>query len=315
MSSPLQVLVPPPLLPLVSWMVVATPLVAPLLPLILLMLRLPCPLMPPLQFASCLPAGCRVDPVVVPLPPFVLLTRRRLLSTSPPGCLLFSGWLSCRISLRRLHLASPFVVPPPHVSIIDPLPSSAPAGCCIASCCATSASCPLVNTAASWRTAASRHAGNSTSRLPLVRHDWLPRRLLWHLCLTSVSLPSPLPPPLVTSRSCPPRLVIVLSPVYLWLCNRHPPSPLLPMVGCCIFCPHSIISHCCCVASPHVVPLPPIPPLLGLLYGWLLHHLPFVWLVVASPLLTPPPPICGHLRLSDGVFRPLKCTPFQNHGM
>ncbi len=32
-------------------------------------------------------------------------------------------------------------------------------------------------------------------------------------------------------------------------------------------------SHCCCMAPPHVVPLPLVPLLLGLLSGWLLHYL------------------------------------------
>jgi hypothetical protein len=35
--------------------------------------------------------------------------------------------------------------------------------------------------------------------------------------------------------SCLPWLVVVLSPVNLQLCNHHPPLPLPPMVGCCIF--------------------------------------------------------------------------------
>jgi hypothetical protein len=52
------------------------------------------------------------------------------------------------------------------------------------------------------------------------------------------------------------------------------------------------------VASPHITPLPPILPLLGLSSGWLLHCLPLVRMVVASPLLMLPPPICRHLCLS-----------------
>jgi hypothetical protein len=95
-------------------------------------------LMPPLQFASCSPVGCRIATVVVPPPPLVLSTRllrlamcRLLLPTSPPGYLSFSRWLSCCILLCRLHLASPFFAPPPHVSIIHPLPSFTPAGCCV----------------------------------------------------------------------------------------------------------------------------------------------------------------------------------------
>ncbi len=134
--------------------------------------------------------------------------------------------------------------------------------------------------------------------MPIVCPDWLPHSLLWHLHLTSLSLHSPSPPPLVASPSCPPRLVVVLSPVNLQLCNHHPPLPLLPMVGCVAPSARSAIFHCCSVASPHVAPSPPIPPLSGLLSGWLLHCLPLVRLVVALPLLMPPPPICRRLCLS-----------------
>jgi hypothetical protein len=99
-------------------------------------------------------AHCHVAPVVVVLPfPLDLLmcrlhlvTHRRLLSTSPPGCISFAGLLSCCIS-SRCHLASPFVAPPPHVSILYPPPSFALASCCVTSCRAASASRPLVNTA------------------------------------------------------------------------------------------------------------------------------------------------------------------------
>ena len=169
----------------------------------------PCPPTPLPPFASCSTgAGCHITPVVVLPPPLVLSTRglrlgtcHCLFSTSPPGCLLFAGWLSCCILSLRLHLVSPFVPPPPHMSILDPPPSFAPAGCCVASCRAASTSRPLVNTTASQRAAASRRAGNSTSRLPFVCPNWLLRCLMWHLRLTSASLPSPPPLPLVTSRS------------------------------------------------------------------------------------------------------------------
>ncbi len=67
-----------------------------------------CLLMPPPQFASCLPVGCQVAPVVLLLPPLVLLT------------LLFASWLSCCISSCHLHLTSPFDALPPHMSIHDP---------------------------------------------------------------------------------------------------------------------------------------------------------------------------------------------------
>jgi hypothetical protein len=63
-------------------------------------------------FSSYLPAGCCVLPVVTLLPPPILLMRHlrlathcRLLSTSPPRCLSFAGWLSCRILSCCLHLA------------------------------------------------------------------------------------------------------------------------------------------------------------------------------------------------------------------
>jgi hypothetical protein len=47
------------------------------------------------------------------------------------------------------------------------------------------------------------------SCLPFVCPNWLPRCLMWHLHLTSASLPSPPPPPLVASCSLPPWLVEV----------------------------------------------------------------------------------------------------------
>jgi hypothetical protein len=58
--APLCPLAPPPLLPLVCWLVVATHLIAPLLPLVLLMLQ------------------CTLSA-----------------DTPPPVCLLFASWLSC----------------------------------------------------------------------------------------------------------------------------------------------------------------------------------------------------------------------------
>ncbi len=140
-----------------------------------------CPLTPPLQFATCLPAGCNVTPDTVPPPLVVLLLLCLCLaigccivSTSPPGCLLFTGRLSCCILLCCLHLASPFIAPPSHMFILDPPPSFAPAGCRVASHCAASAPRLLVNTAASQRTTASPCAGNSTSSSPHVCPSWLP---------------------------------------------------------------------------------------------------------------------------------------------
>ena len=139
----------------------------------------------PLLFASCLLAGCCVPPVL----------HHHLLSTSQctttalqcaaTSCLSFAGLLSCCISSCRLHLASPFFPPPPYLSILDPPPSFALTGCCITSHCAASASHPLANPTASSR------ADDSTIHLPLVRSDWLPCCLLWHLSLSSTSLPSP----------------------------------------------------------------------------------------------------------------------------
>jgi hypothetical protein len=107
-------------------------------------------------FSSYLPAGCCIPPIVTLLPPLVLLMCRlyfamhcRLLSTSPPRCLSFSGWLSCGISSCRLHLASRHcltcptstpclhlhwlvvashlvALPPPPVLLSTPLPLNAP---------------------------------------------------------------------------------------------------------------------------------------------------------------------------------------------
>jgi hypothetical protein len=141
-----------------------------------------------------------------------------LLSTSPPGPLSFVNWLSCPISLRRLHFMSLFVAMPPHVSILYPLPLFVPTGCQVTSICTASATRPLVNTTAPQHATTSHRAVNSTSRLPLVCPNWLPRCLLWHLRLTCASLPSPLPLPLVASCSCLPQLVIVLSAINLELC-------------------------------------------------------------------------------------------------
>jgi hypothetical protein len=116
-------------------------------------------------------------------------------------------------------------MPPPHVSIFDPPPSFVPAGCHVVSHGAASISCPLVNTPASQRTTASHPTGDSTSRLPLVCLNWLPR------CT------SPPPLPRVASHSHLPGLGDMLPPINLRLCNRHPPSPLPPMVGGCAFQP------------------------------------------------------------------------------
>ena len=77
--------------------------------------------MPPLLFASCLPAGCRVAPVVALPPPLVLsshlhLATSRFASTSclPAGC-----------------LVSPVAVPQPPPPLLYDLTSTScsPAGC------------------------------------------------------------------------------------------------------------------------------------------------------------------------------------------
>jgi hypothetical protein len=164
---------------------------------------------------------------------------------------------------------------------------------------------------------------------------------LWHLCLTSASLTSPPPTPLVASHSCLPRLVVVLPPINLQLCDCCPPLPLLPMVGCCIFCPLHCLSFllcsfsscyanasrsaslgplvqllvtsppscpagcCSCITSPHAAAshLPATLPLIALSPFVIPLSMPsplapLVWLVVVSPLLTPPPPFCQRLHLS-----------------
>jgi hypothetical protein len=112
---------------------------------------------------------------------------------------------------------------------------------------------------------------------------WLPHCLLWHLRLTSASSPSPLPPPppLVASCFCPPQLDVVLSPVNLQLCDHHPPLPLPPMVGCCIFCLlHRLslllhgLSSCCAIASRSASRASRTAGccITSLSSSWLLHH-------------------------------------------
>ncbi len=284
-------------------------------------------------------AGCHVAPVVVPPPPLNLLMsclrlaiccHLFLLSTPPPGCLLFAGRLPCLILLYCLQLASPLIVLPPHLSILNPLPLFAMAGCCIASCCAASASCPLINTATSQWAAALRCARNPTFSLPLVCLNWLPCCLLWHLCLTSASLPFSLPLPLSASYSCPPQLVVcvashqpatlqpplsITSPTHDCLVRLLPAPlsliavawPLLMLchrllfclswasclASCCIASPHTTTSHLP-VTMPLIAPLPIKTPL-----STPLLLVPLVQLVVVLPLLTPLPAICWHLCLSS----------------
>jgi hypothetical protein len=157
---------------------------------------------PLMVVASPLLLRCHLHSFSLDMPP--------LPCDAPSPVVHFSSWfpLVCRLVVMLHYVAPPpppvpYVAPPPHVSILYPLPSFALAGCHVASCSATSASHPLVNTAAS------RRAGNSTSRLPLVRPNWLPHCLMWHLRLTPASSPSPLPPHLVASRSHLPWLVVV----------------------------------------------------------------------------------------------------------
>ena len=166
-----------------------------------------------------MPLVCQLVVTLTP-PPLVLLTRpprlltrnlcllmpRRLLSTgaSPPFCIGFADWLSRRLSPCRLCFASPILALPPHVSFLSPppcvcigwllcriltrrlcLPSPCPRGRFLMA----SASC---------------HACDSASRSNLVRPNWFSCCLLWHLLLTSTSLPSLAPqsslPPLSMPR-------------------------------------------------------------------------------------------------------------------
>jgi hypothetical protein len=71
-----------------------------------------------------------------------LSTPRRLLSSgaSLPACLLFAGCLLCLLLSCYLHLTSPFIVRPPHKSILDPPSLFTPAGCRVTSLCTASAS-------------------------------------------------------------------------------------------------------------------------------------------------------------------------------
>jgi hypothetical protein len=241
---PLSLLAPPPL-PLVCQLVVATPIVALPPPLVLLMLRRL------LSTDVCLLVCLLFTSWLSHCPCCRTTTTSCSLDAPPPSCnaqlplIHFSSRLPlvCRlvvmlhISLHCLHLVSPCVVQPPHVSILDPPPSFAPASCRAASHRTASASCPLINISASQRAATSHHFGNSTSCWPLVLPNWLPHCLFWPLCLTSTSLPSPPPLPLVAYCSRLPRLVVVLSHVNLQLSDCQPPLPFPLVVGCCVVHP------------------------------------------------------------------------------
>ncbi len=123
-------------MPLGNWLVVMMPLVMPLPPLIMLLPPLDLSTLHCLLSADASPPVCHLFASWLPCCPCCciaasshllmhrlclhLATCHCLLSTSPPSSLSFAGWLSCCILLRCLHLTSPFVVPPPHVSILDP---------------------------------------------------------------------------------------------------------------------------------------------------------------------------------------------------
>jgi hypothetical protein len=135
--------------------------------------------MPPLLLASCLPAGFCVTPVVAPPPPLVLLTCRLCLATShlrlatccrllsasasPLVCLSFAGWFSHHILLCR-RLKCPFLTPAfIHTGWLLHLISSR--------CFHLMSSCQHCRLLMRWRL---------TSRLPLVRPNWLPVCLTWY---------------------------------------------------------------------------------------------------------------------------------------
>ena len=94
-------------------------------PSLSLVCRLVVVLTPPPLVISTLPPP---QPLLINAPP--PLVRWRISSRWP----MFAGWLSRRLLSRRLRLASPFVAQPPLASILDPLSSLVPAGCCFASC-------------------------------------------------------------------------------------------------------------------------------------------------------------------------------------
>jgi hypothetical protein len=111
-----------------------------------------------------------------------------------------------------------------------------------------------------------------------------------------------MPPPLV-------RLSLRLS-LHRHLSSR--PSRASCPAGCCVTT-HQANASRLPAPLPLITPLPLTAPRLCLLSGWLLRHLssscasasrcaplaPLIRLVVASPLITPPPPpVCLHLRLS-----------------
>jgi hypothetical protein len=131
------------------------------------------------------------------------------------------------------------------------------------------------------------------------------------------------------SCSCPPWLVVVLSPVNLQLCDIHPPSPLPPLVGCCDFRPlrhlslllRGLSSHCAIptrsTSHRHLVRLVVASPP-SCLAGYCIAspHAATSHLTVPPPLITPLPiimPLSVPLPLVPLVWMifalPLLTTP------
>jgi hypothetical protein len=151
-----------------------------------------------------------------------------------------------------------------------------------------------------------------SSTTPFIPTGWLLHCILMRcLCLPSLSTPLPLNAPLPhLVQATPPPVCLLLSRVSFSSAMasccvvyhqpatlQPPPSIASPMFGCCAF---HLLCHLSLLLrglSSHCV-LPPVPPLLGLLSGWLFHCLPLVRLVIVLLLLTLPHPICGRLCLS-----------------
>ena len=137
---------PPSRLPLVSWLVVATPLVVPP-PLVISTHRraaASCLLTPPLLFASRAPAGCQVDastsrPLDAPSPSL----DAKPLPYDGPSPLVHWCLSFLLLLVSRPVVASPLAAPPllcitfpraasSRVILYPPPPLFAPAGCCVA---------------------------------------------------------------------------------------------------------------------------------------------------------------------------------------
>jgi hypothetical protein len=203
-----------------------------------------------------------------------LATCRCLLSTSPPGGLLFPSWLSCCISSGRLHLTSPFVAPLLHVSILNPPPYICIGWllrCISLRCLSLPSSC--------------QHC-----RLLMRRRLTLRQQL--HLPFASrlprlvAALPFLAPPPHICQLTLPSNSA-----------SCHVLFSSAPASCCVVSLQPATLQPPPSMASPAhgwLLRLPPAPSSLIavawplLLSGWLLHCLPLIWLVVASPLLTLP---------------------------